>query len=466
MNYHFQGTVAKPVLIEGIGLHSGQDISMTIFPGEADQGIQFVRVDLEGNPTVAADPFNVSETARSTTISDGEAKVQTVEHLMAAFAFLGVDNAVIEINNSEVPILDGSSLPFIERIEEVGMKQLGKERTFYQLEETVEYKDEENDIHLIATPAKDFSVFCMIDYDSKILGKQYAELGSIEEFKAEIASSRTFCFFNELEYLAKNDLIKGGSLDNALVVVEDPVTDEDLDEISTLLNTPKIEVKKGFLNNTRPAEKNEPARHKLLDVIGDLNLINAPIGMRVIAKRPGHHANTELAKKIKKQLIKQEKDKMIPKYDPCKPAIMGSEQIKQLLPHRYPFLLVDKVISMDDQEIIGLKNLTSNEEFFQGHFPGNPVMPGVLQIEALAQCGGILALSQQEDPYGWDTYFLKIDNCKFKNMVFPGDTLLLKMRFSQPVRRGICVMKGQAFVGGKLVSEADLVAKIEKRENN
>ncbi len=462
--HQFQRTVERPLQIEGIGLHSGNHIIMTIFPAEEDQGIQFVRVDLDGNPSVTADPFNVVDTSRSTTIGDGDAKVQTVEHLMAAFAFLGVDNAIIEIDNAEVPILDGSSMPFIEKLEINGIKDLPKKREVYKLEKTIEYRDEENDIHLIATPEDNFSVFCMIDYNSKILGKQYAELSSIDDFKDEIASSRTFCFFNELEYLAKNDLIKGGSLDNALVVVEEPVSEADLDTISSLLNKPKVEVKKGFLNNTRPAENNEPARHKLLDIVGDLNLINAQISMRVIAKRPGHHANTELAKLIKKQILKQEKEKQIPKYDPSQEPIMRSEQIKKLLPHRYPFLLVDKVIHMTDNEIIGAKNITSNEEFFLGHFPGNPVMPGVLQIEALAQCGGILALSLQEDPFGWDTYFLKIDNCKFKSMVFPGDTLLLKMQFSQPIRRGICVMKGEAFVGNKLVAEADLVAKIEKRK--
>lgn len=461
----FQQTVSKPVQFTGVGLHSGKQVSMTVFPAEPNQGIQFIRVDLEGNPTVRADAYNVVETARSTKIQEGTASVQTIEHFLAALYYLGVDNAIVEIDGAEVPILDGSSYLFIEKIEETGLKTHPVEKKVYQLKETVEYRDEENDIHLIATPAPDFSVFCMIDYDSKILGKQYAELEDIQYFKSHIASSRTFCFFSELEYLAENNLIKGGSLDNALVVVEDAVTDDDLDRISTLLNKPKVEVnKRGFLNNTGPAGKNEPARHKLLDVIGDLSLIGKRVNMRIIAKRPGHHANTELAKKIKKQLTKQEKKARIPVYDPNKPAVMDIEDIKRYLPHRYPFLLVDKVVKLDKKEVIGIKNITGNEQFFQGHFPDNPVFPGVLQVEALAQTGGILALSLQDDPMGWDTYFLKIDNCKFKKMVFPGDTLILKMSFAQPIRRGICVMHGQAYVGDQLVSEADLVAKIQKQQ--
>ena len=461
--HNVQKTVAKPLLIEGIGLHSGEHVSMTIFPAEANQGIRFVRVDLNDNPSVTADPFNVVDTSRSTKLGNDDATVQTVEHLMAAFAYTGIDNALIEIDGVEVPILDGSALPFVEQLEKTGKKDLGEPRKVYTLEKTIEFRDEERDIHLIATPASEFSVFCMIDYDSKILGKQYAELEKISDFKEKIASSRTFCFFSELEQLAKNDLIKGGSLDNALVVVEDHVSDKDLTHISTLLNKPKVEVTKGFLNNTRPAEKNEPARHKLLDIVGDLNLLNAQVNMRIIAKRPGHYANTELSKLIKKQIIEQEKAAAIPVYDPTEEALLSVEEIKELLPHRYPFLMVDKVISMTDEEIVGLKNITANEELFQGHFPGNPVFPGVLQVEALAQCGGILALKLQEDPHGWDTYFLKIDNCKFKRMVFPGDTLLLKMKFTQPIRRGICVMKGEAYVGKHLVAEADLVAKIQKR---
>lgn len=464
MIHKVQKTVEKPVLFEGVGLHSGLDIIMTIFPAEANHGIQFTRIDLEGNPEVMVDPINVVDTARSTKIGNHNgATVQTVEHLLAAFAYLGIDNAIIEISGAEIPILDGSSLPFITKIEDVGIRQLGVSRKLYRLNETIEYKDEENDVHLIATPADDYSVFCMIDYGSKVLGKQYAEMDSINDFKENIASARTFCFFNELEYLATNNLIKGGSLDNALVVVDNPVSEDELTHISTLLNKPKVEVQRGFLNNTRPAEKNEPAKHKLLDIVGDLNLLNTQVNMRIIAKRPGHYANSELCKMIKKQLLKQDKQETIPFYNPNEQPIMGIEDIKKMLPHRYPFLMVDKVISMDENEIVGIKNVTGNEQLFQGHFPGNPVFPGVLQVEALAQCGGILALSKQDDPHGWDTYFLKIDNCKFKSMVFPGDTLILKMKFIQPIRRGICVMRGEAYVGNRIVAEGDLVAKIQKR---
>lgn len=460
----YQQTVKKPVEFKGIGLHSGEEITMCVFPADANEGIQFIRTDIEGNPTVIADAFNVIETDRSTRIQEGEASVQTLEHFLAALFYLGIDNAIIEIDGGEVPILDGSSKPFIDKLKATGIKKHPVEREVFNLEKTIEYRDPENDIHLIATPADHFSVFCMIDYNSKVLGKQYAELENINDFDNDIAGARTFCFFNELEYLAKNNLIKGGSLDNALVVVENRVTDSDLDRVAAMLNKPRIEVnKKGFLNNTGPAGKNEPARHKLLDVVGDLSLIGNYVNMRIIAKRPGHKANTELAKRIKKQLKKQVEKSKIPVYDVNEKPILNIEQIKEFLPHRFPFLLVDKVVQMDKEQIVGVKNITGNEDFFQGHFPNNPVFPGVLQIEALAQTGGILALNLQDDPKGWDTYFLKIDNCKFKQMVYPGDSLILKLQLTQPIRRGICVMHGEAYVGNKLVSEADLVAKIQKR---
>lgn len=458
-----QKTVSKPALFEGVGLHTGQDITMTVFPAEANHGIHFVRTDLEGNPVVRVDPFHVTETSRSTKLKEGKASIQTIEHLLAAFAYLGIDNAIIEINGSEIPILDGSAMPFIEKLQAIGVKNLGADRTIYDLQETIEFKDDEKGIHLIATPSDKFSVLCMIDYNSKVLGKQFAELNHMSEFPS-IASSRTFCFFKELEFLATNGLIKGGSLDNALVIVDDPVTEQDLEHIATTLNKPKVKVSnEGFLNNTRSAEKDEPAKHKLLDIVGDLNLLNTQVNMRIIAKRPGHYANTELAKLIKKQLQKQIKEQSIPKFCVDAEPVLAIEDIKQLLPHRYPFLLVDKIVSMTDTQVVGIKNVTGNEGFFEGHFPNNPVFPGVLQVEALAQTGGILALSAQEDPHGWDTYFLKIENCKFKHMVFPGDTLLLKMELIKPIRRGICTMYGQAYVGSKLVCEGELVALIQKR---
>lgn len=461
-----QQTIAKPIQIDGIGLHTGKAISMSVFPADANHGIQFVRVDLTDNPTIFADPLNVVETSRSTKIGEGEATVQTIEHFMAALYYLGIDNVIIEIDGEEVPILDGSAMPFIQHLETAGIKQLQEDRQVFNLEETIEFKDEENDVHIIATPSDEFSVFCMVDYGSKNLGSQYAELAKIGDFKEKIAAARTFCFFSELEFLAENNLIQGGSLDNALVIVEKSVTDSELDRVAKLFNKPKVEIdENGFLNNVGGTEKNEPAKHKLLDVVGDLALLGQSINMRIIAKRPGHYANTELAKKIQKQIKKQMKHAKIPTYQPNEPPVMNIEQVKELLPHRYPFLLVDKIVKMTDDEIIGIKNVTGNEQFFEGHFPNNPVFPGVLQIEALAQVGGVLALSKQEDPYGWDTYFLKIDNCKFKSMVFPGDTLILKMTFTQPIRRGICIMKGEAYVGDKLITEADLVAKIQKREH-
>jgi len=462
--YKYQRTVKSVVLIEGIGLHTGDSISMSLIPVPANTGISFTRVDIEGNPVVKADPYNVVDTSRSTTIQEGEARVQTIEHLLAALFSLGIDNLSIEIDGPEVPILDGSSRPFIDMIEKVGVEDLEQTREYLQLNHHITFTDKEKGIEITAFPADEFSVTCMIDYNSKVLGLQYAELHCIDEFKEEISSSKTFCFFKELEMLAKNNLIKGGNLDNALVVVEEPVAEEKLEELSTLLNKPKIAVtKRGYLNNAEIRSDNEPARHKLLDIVGDMALIGMNVNMRIVAKKPGHYGNTELAKKIKKHLMQVKKSADIPVYDVNKEPIKTLEDIKAMLPHRYPFLFIDKVIDMKEDEVVAIKNVTGNESIFQGHFPGNPVFPGVLMVEAMAQTGGILALSAFDDPHNYDTYFLKIDKCKFKQMVFPGDTLIFKMKMSQPMRRGIVVMSGETFVGNKLVCEAELVAKIQKR---
>ena len=467
MDQHFnpdkQHTIEKNISISGTGLHTGVLVEMTLNPANPGFGYQFQRTDLPSQPIIKADCDLVTDTSRGTTLQVGDAKISTVEHILAALVGLGVDNCLIQVNGPEIPIIDGSSSPFIEIIEKAGLVEQDAAKAWYSIDENIFHYDDAKRVEMVALPALDYQITTLIDFNSPVLGTQHAALKTIKEFKSEIAPCRTFCFLHELEALLKNDLIKGGDINNAIVVVDQPVSEKEMSRLAKVFKRDKIEVKsEGYLNNLELRFPNEPARHKLLDVIGDLALIGYPIKARIIANRPGHSSNVEFAKKIKQYIKKNKHVKDVPVYDPTATPVFALEQIEKTLPHRHPFLFVDKIIELTDTVIVGVKNVTFNEWFFPGHFPGNPVMPGVLQIEALAQTGGILCINAM--PKGeYDTYFLKIDNCKFKQMVKPGDTMLLKMELTSPIRRGICEMRGTVYVGGKVVTEADLVAQVIKR---
>lgn len=458
-----QHTLKSSFSINGTGLHTGIMVEMTLHPANPGFGIQFKRVDLEDSPLIKADCDLVTDTSRGTTLQIGEAKVSTVEHILAALVASGIDNVLIELNGPEIPIMDGSSAPFIEKIETTGIAEQDAAKAWYSIDENIFHYDDGKRVEMVALPSLDYQITTLIDFNSPVLGTQHAALKSIKDFKNEIAPCRTFCFLHELEMLLEHDLIKGGDINNAIVVVDKPVTDQEMSRLAKVFKREKIEVKsEGYLNNLELRFPNEPARHKLLDVIGDLALIGYPIKARIIANRPGHSSNVEFAKKIKQYIKKNKHVKDVPVYNPSVTPVFNLEQIEKLLPHRYPFLLVDKIIELTDKVIVGVKNVTFNEWFFPGHFPNNPVMPGVLQIEALAQTGGILCINAMPEG-NYDTYFLKIDNCKFKQMVKPGDTMLLKMELTAPIRRGICEMRGTVYVNGKVATEADLVAQVVKR---
>lgn len=464
MNQH---TIKESVSIKGVGLHTGKEVNMTFRPAPVNHGYKFQRVDLEDKPILRAEVNQVTSTNRGTTISKGDLQVNTVEHVLSALLGLSIDNILVEIDGPEVPIMDGSASSFVKALESSGLEEQDAEREYFEVLEPISYIDPDTGSEIMALPSEDFQVTTLIDFNSEILGQQYASLHDINDFSKEIAPCRTFVFLHELNGLANQNLIKGGDLDNAIVIVDKLMNQAELDALAKKLDKPSIKVEKeGILNTTDLYFSNEPARHKLLDVIGDIALLGKPIKGKIVATKPGHTANVEFTKILKKKYTEQKKLKGKPKYDPNQAPVYDTMQVASMLPHRYPFLLVDKIIEVSDNHVVGVKNITFNEQLFQGHFPNNPIFPGVLQMEALAQTGGILALSKQEDPGNWDTYFLKIDNAKFKNMVVPGDTLILKMELMGPIRRGIVQMYGTAYVGNKIASEGELTAQIVKRPTN
>ncbi len=467
MNRNLQSTIAAPLAIEGVGLHTGAQVTITIKPTEANHNIVFQRVDIEGQPKIRAIVDNVTDTDRGTTISQGDASVSTIEHLMAALVGTGIDNALIEIDGPEVPILDGSAIGFVEAINNTGVQDLDQAREVFQLKENVSYIDAENNKEVRAIPADHYSVTTMIDFNSPVLGTQHAILRNLDDFETEIAPSRTFVFLHELRMLVDNNLIKGGDVNNAIVVVDEEVSNKEMEELSDIFHRKDIQVEStGILNNVELHFPNEAARHKLLDVVGDLALVGYHVNAEIISLRPGHKTNVEFAKILREHIKTNLKTNQAPNYDPNAEAIYTHEEVQKILPHRYPMLLVDKIIELGEDYVVGVKNTTGTEAFYQGHFPNNPVMPGVLQVEAMAQVGGILALTQHEDPHNYDTYFLKIDKCKFKQKVSPGDTLVIRMKFNQAIRRGMCDMHGEVYVGNKLCAEADMVAQIIKTRND
>lgn len=460
-----QQTLKTPVTVAGVGLHTGKIVTLTMKPAKENTGIIFRRTDIGPEATVEADAHLVTDTSRGTTLEKNGVRVATVEHVLAACTGMGLDNAIIEVDCPEAPILDGSSRFYTDAIKKAGLIEQDVLREYFEVREPIRFYHEEKDCEIIALPSDDYRITCLIDYKSDALGHQHASLNQINQFAEEIAPCRTFVFIHELEFLLKQNLIKGGDLSNAIVFVDRPVKQKELDRLAKLFNRKSVAVKEeGILNNLDLYFPNEPARHKLLDIVGDLSLAGKAIKGHIIASKPGHASNVLFARELIKKIKERTLQEQIPVYDPNRTPVYDINEVRRMLPHRPPFLLVDKIIEIGESYVVGLKNVTMNEAFFAGHFPEEPVMPGVLQIEAMAQTGGILVLSTIEDPENYSTYFLKIDNVRFKQKVVPGDTLVLRLNLISPVRRGICHMKGVAYVGNKLVMEAELMAQIGKKQ--
>lgn len=459
-----QTTIKKEASLKGVGLHTGIEVTLTFKPAPENNGYTFVRTDLECASVIEADVNYVVNTQRGTNLEKDGVSIQTSEHVLAACVGLEIDNLIIELDASEPPIMDGSSKFFVEALEEAGIQEQEAERDEFVVTEVISYKDEETGSEIILMPADEYQVTTMVDFGTKVLGTQNACISKISQFKDEIADARTFSFLHELEMLLDHGLIKGGDLNNAIVYVDKEISPATMEKLRSAFKKDNIAVKpNGILDNLTLHYPNEAARHKLLDVIGDLALIGTRIRGKVIATKPGHHVNTEFAKKVSK-IIKAEKRNNIPKIDLDQPPLMDVNEIMNILPHRPPFVLVDKIIELTESTVVGVKNVTMNEPFFVGHFPGKPVMPGVLQVEAMAQTGGILALKSVPDPENYLTFFMKIDNVKFKRQVVPGDTLIFKLELLAPIRRGICQMQAYAYANGKLVTEAVLMAQIVKQK--
>lgn len=458
-----QKTIKNEVTLSGVGLHTGNKVTLTFKPAPINHGYVFVRKDLEGEPIIEASAEYVINTQRGTNLEKRGVYVNTSEHVLAAVVALDIDNIIIEINAPEPPIMDGSSKHFVEALEKAEIQEQEAERDEFIVKEIISYRDEESGSEIILVPCDNYQITAMVDFGTKVLGTQNATMNSLSEFKTEIANARTFSFLHELETLLDNNLIKGGDLNNAIVYVDKEISDETMTKLKKAFNKEALTVKpNGILDNLTLRWANEAARHKLLDVIGDLALVGCRIRGKVIANKPGHLVNTVFAKKLQK-IIKLQKRNCVPKFDLNQPPLMDIHKIMSILPHRPPFLLIDRILELSDRHVVGMKNVTMNESFFVGHFPGAPVMPGVLQVEAMAQCGGVLVLSTVPDPENYLTYFMKMDNVKFKQKVLPGDTLIFSAELISPIRRGICHMQAYGYANGKLVVEAVLMAQIARK---